>query len=183
MSRALVIFASQEGQTAKIAHRLAELLREQRIEPEVRDGSTPGAGDGLAGFAGVVIGSAIHFGHHAKPIRELVKTHRAILGTRHTAFFSVSLSAGGPHRDTAAAKRYLEEFAAETGWKPDLAASFAGAIRHSHLGVARTLMAHLSLRKTGVPEAGDHEYTDWNAVAAFAEAFAKRLSTPKREMP
>ena len=134
----------------------------------------------LAGYDGIVIGSAIHYGHHAKPIRELVRSHRAILRTRHTAFFSVSLSAGGPHRDGAAAKRYLEEFTTETGWKPDLATSFAGAIRHSRYGLLKTLLVHLSLRKTGTPEAGDHEYTDWKAVAEFAAAFARRLATPAR---
>lgn len=180
MGRALVIFASEEGQTSKIALRLCEMLREHGIEVAVRDGTKAQAGEKLAGYDGVVIGSAIHYGHHAKPIRELVRSHRAILRTRHTAFFSVSLSAGGPHRDSVAAKRYLEEFTAETGWKPDLATSFAGAIRHSRYGLLKTLLVHLSLRKTGTPEAGDHEYTDWKAVAEFAAAFARRLAAPAR---
>ena len=180
MARVVIIFASEEGQTSKIALRMSELLRERGVQAEIRDNSIPGAGEKLAGYDGVVIGSAIHYGHHGKKIQELVKSHRAILASRHTAFFSVSLSAGGPSRDPATAKGYLETFTAETGWKPDQAASFAGAIRHSQSGIFRTLMVRLSLRKSGAPESGDHEYTDWNAVAAFAEAFAKRLASPKR---
>jgi menaquinone-dependent protoporphyrinogen oxidase len=181
MAHALVLYASDEGQTAKIAQRMAELLRGHGVAVAVRDCSKPDAGARLTSYDGVIIGSAIHFGHHAKPVRSLVKEHRAILASRHTAFFSVSLSAGGPNRDPGAARRYLEEFTAETGgWRPDQSASFGGAIRHSRYGILRTLLLHLSLRKTGAPETGDHEYTDWNAVAAFVEDFAKRLAAPKR---
>ena len=181
MAKALIIYGSEEGQTAKIALRIGELLRERGVEVALRDCSKPDAGVRLSAYDGVIIGSAIHFGHHAKQVRSLVKEHRAILARRHTAFFSVSLSAGGPNRDPGAAKRYLEEFTAETGgWRPDQSASFGGAIRHSRYGILKTLLLHLSLRKTGAPAAGDHEYTDWNAVAAFVEAFARRLAAPKR---
>ena len=181
MIRILVIFASEEGQTSKIAHRLCELLREQGAEVAVRDATKPEAGDRLSGYDGVIIGSAIHYGHHAKPIRELVKSHRAILRTRQTAFFSVSLSAGGPLRDAAAAKRHLDEFSAETGWKPDYATSFAGAIRHSRYGILKTLLVRLSMRQAGTPEPGDHEYTNWKAVADFGEVFLRRVEARRRE--
>lgn len=180
MPKALVTFASEDGQTSKIAARIADLLRAQGVEVAVRDGAKAHAGSHLASFDGVVIGSAIHLGHHAKALLDMVKEHRAILRTRHTALFSVSLSAGGPNRDLALARQYLDEFTAQTGWKPDQAASFAGAIRHSRYGILRTLMVHLSLRKSGAPETGDHEYTDWKAVEGFADSFAKRLATPKR---
>jgi menaquinone-dependent protoporphyrinogen oxidase len=180
MPKALVIYASEDGQTSKIASRVADLLREQGVDVTVRDSVKPDAGTHLASYDGVVIGSAIHLGHHAKALLEMVKEHRAILRTRHTALFSVSLSAGGPNRDLALARQYLEEFSEQTGWKPDQAASFAGAIRHSRYGILRTLMVHLSLRKSGAPETGDHEYTDWKSVEAFATAFAKRLAAPKR---
>jgi menaquinone-dependent protoporphyrinogen oxidase len=180
MPKALVTFATEDGQTSKIALRIAELLRANGAEVTVRDSAKPGAGSQLAAYDGVVIGSAIHLGHHAKALLEMVKEHRSILRTRHTALFCVSLSAGGPNRDLALARQYLEEFSGQSGWKPDQAASFAGAIRHSRYGILRTLMVHLSLRKSGAPQTGDHEYTDWKAVEAFAESFAKRLSTPKR---
>jgi menaquinone-dependent protoporphyrinogen oxidase len=180
MPKALIIYASEDGQTAKIAARVGELLRERGVEVALRDGAGPQAGSHLAAYDGVVIGSSIHMGKPAKALLELVKEHRAILGSRHTGLFCVSLSAGGPNRDLALAKGYLDDFGAQTGWKPDQSASFAGAIRHSRYGLARTLMVHLSLRKTGAPATGDHEYTDWKSVEAFAEAFAKRLATPKR---
>lgn len=180
MVRTLILFASEEGQSEKIAHRVADLLRKQGVDVAVRDATKPDAAARLASYDGVVIGSSIHFGHHAKSIRDLVKDNRAILSTRHTAFFSVSRSAGGPGRDGAAAKAYLEAFSDETGWRPDQSATFAGAIRHSRFGILRTLAMAMSLRKFGTPESGDREYTDWNAVAIFAEAFAKRVAAPKR---
>ena len=89
-------------------------------------------------------------------------------------------SAGGPTPDRDGAKRYLEEFIEDTGWLPDQSAAFAGAIRHSRYSLVRTIMLRLSLLTKGMPEAGDHEYTDWHAVNAFVETFARRLETPKR---
>jgi len=180
MTRVLVAFGSEEGQTSKIAHRVGELLAARGVDVLVRDCAQPDAAERLASFDGVVIGSAIHNGHHARQVRELVMDHRAILKTRRTAFFVVSLSAGGPSRDLAAARKYIEEFASETGWKADQAASFAGAIQHSRYGILKSLQVYLSLRKSGTPESGDHEYTDWKAVEAFADPFAKRLAAPKR---
>lgn len=177
MIRVLVLYASEEGQTRRIAERIAKLLAKRRFDVHFRDASKAGAGARLATFDGVVVGASIHYARHPKAVAAFVEEHRAILRTRRTAFFSVSLSAGGPNEDRAGAHRYLEEFLEETGWKPDQATTFAGAIRHSRYSLVRTVMVALSLMRTGAPEAGDHEYTDWKAVDAFAEAFAKRLSS------
>ncbi len=180
MVRVLVLYASEEGQTQKIATRVAELLARQKFDVHLRDCAKANAAKHLAAFDGVVLGASIHYGRHAKAMRQFVDEHRAVLKTRHTAFFSVSLSAGGPNADREGAKGYVEEFFEETEWRPDQAATFAGAIRHSRYSLVRTVMVGLSLLKSGVPEPGDHEYTDWKAVEAFAEAFAKRLASPKR---
>lgn len=180
MLRVLVLYASEDGQTRKIATRVAELLSKKRIDVHLRDARSSRAAAHLASFDGIVIGASVHYGHHRRELRNLVAEHSALLHTRHTAFFSVSLSAGGPTPDRDGAKRYLEEFIEETGWLPDQSAAFAGAIRHSRYSLVRTIMLRLSLLTKGMPEAGDHEYTDWHAVTAFVETFARRLDTPKR---
>lgn len=181
MQSVLILYASEEGQTRKIATRVAELLVRRRIDVHLRDASKANAAARLATFDGVVIGASIHYGQHAKVVASFVTEHRAILHTRHTAFFSVSLSAGGPNFDREGARKYLDDFFEDTDWKPDQSAAFAGAIRHSRYSLVRTVMVGLSLMKSGVPEPGDHEYTDWKAVEAFADAFARRLATPNRE--
>jgi menaquinone-dependent protoporphyrinogen oxidase len=180
MVRVLVLYASEEGQARKIATRVAELLAHRKFDVHLRDCAKSGAAKHLAAFDGVVLGASIHYARHAKAARTFVEEHRAVLKTRHTAFFSVSLSAGGPNPDREGAKGYVEEFLGETQWRPDQVATFAGAIRHSRYSLVRTVMVGLSLMKSGVPEPGDHEYTDWKAVEAFAAAFATRLATPKR---
>lgn len=181
MTRVLILYASEEGQTRKIATRVAELLARKHIDVHLRDATKANAASHLATFDGVVIGASIHYGRHAKTVADFVAEHRAILHTRHTAFFSVSLSAGGPNFDREGARRYLAEFFEATDWTPDQSAVFAGAIRHSRYSLARTIMVRLSLMRTGVPEPGDHEYTDWHAVESFAGAFLRRLATPTRE--
>jgi menaquinone-dependent protoporphyrinogen oxidase len=182
MKSVLVLYSSEEGQTRKIATRVAELLAKRHIDVHLRDASKASAGARLATFDGVLIGASVHYAKHAKPVVDFVEEHRAILRTRLTAFYSVSLSAGGPTLDRDEARRYLNEFFDETDWRPDQSAIFAGAIRHSRYSLVRTVMVRLSLMKSGVPDAGDHEYTDWKAVEAFAEDFVKRLAAaPRRE--
>jgi menaquinone-dependent protoporphyrinogen oxidase len=183
MPKVLVLYSTEEGQTRKVATRVAELLTRHHVEVHLRDASKPGADARLATFDGVVIGASIHYARHAKAVRRLVEEHRHLLNTKCTAFFSVSLSAGGPNVNPEGARHYLDEFFDQTGWRPGLAANFAGAIRHSRYSFVRTLMVRFSLMGTGVPEPGDHEYTDWKAVQAFAETYVKRLADGKREGP
>lgn len=181
MPSALVLVSSREGQAAKIARRIAEGLHQAHVQVALRDVARPDPAAHLARFDGIVIGGSIHYGHHAPALRELVKNHRTILRTRHSAFFSVSLAAGGPARNDEQARRYLEEFAATTGWSPDQAASFGGAVRPSKYGFLKALMVRITLARAGHVVAGEHEYTDWSAVEAFAGDFARRLAVGKRE--
>jgi menaquinone-dependent protoporphyrinogen oxidase len=181
MTRVLVLVSSSEGQTAKIGRRIAGHLHAAGVRVALRDVAGRDAGAHLASCDGIVIGGAIHYGHHAESLRRFVKEHRALLGTRHSAFFSVSLSAASPTRDEAAVKAHLAEFLKTTQWTPDLSASFAGAIRNSMYGFVKGLMVRLTLARAGRTETGDHEYTDWKAVESFAAAFARRLATPKRD--
>src|SRR5690606_41877313 len=76
-----------------------------------------------------------------------------------------------------------------TGWQPAEAVAFAGALRYSAYNlllrwvmrrIARKAAAHLP---GATDTSRDHEYTDWAAVDAFADAFAHRLVAAEAQEP
>jgi menaquinone-dependent protoporphyrinogen oxidase len=178
MPRALVLYATTEGQTARIAERMAARLRSNGHVVESHSADAIPAGLDWAQFDGIIIGAAIHYGHHPAYLRTLVRRHRAALAARPCAFFSVSLSGGGPGAKPEAAKRYLDKFLRQTGWHPVQTASVAGALQFSKYGVFKRMLMLLFVGLAGgdTDTTRDYEYTDWEAVECFAGAYAERLN-------
>ena len=110
-------------------------------------------------------------------MHSLVRDHRTILDERPSAFFSVSLSAGGPGAKPDAAKRYLDKFLRQVDWHPQQTAKFAGALQFSKYGVFKRLLMVLFVGLAGgdTDTSRNYEYTDWDAVDQFAKIFAGRL--------
>jgi menaquinone-dependent protoporphyrinogen oxidase len=175
MPRILLLYATTEGQTARIAERIAHKLRETGHSVEVLPADTAQAQP--AAYDGVMVGASIHYGHHPAYLRTLIRRHRDVLAARPCAFFSVCLSAGGPRPKPAAAQRYLDKFLRQTGWQPQLTASFAGALKYSLYGPIkrRVMIVIVGLGGGNTDTSQDYEYTDWDAVVRFAEAYAQRL--------
>jgi len=95
MPRTLVLYATTEGHTARIAERIAQHLRGKGHRVEIHRADAVPAGLEPAGYNGVIVGSSIHYGHHPDFLRALVRRFRTALTAQPSAFFSVSLSAGG----------------------------------------------------------------------------------------
>lgn len=176
MPRVLVIFASFDGQTARIAERIARALARAGLEATTRP--VEAAGDGAQAYDAVVVGGAIRYGRHRRMLESWVQAHLAGLATRPGAFFSVCLSAGGPGARPATAARYREEFMRRSGWHPQLQASFAGALPYSRYNPVVRLMMRLIVGVAGgdTDTSRDYEYTDWDAVERFAAALAERVA-------
>ena len=178
MSRILLIYASTEGQTALIAERMAHTLREKAHTVDLQPADVDWAKVEFAAYDGVIIGASIHYGHHPAYLRTLVRRHRGALAERPNAFFSVSLSAGGPRPKPAAAQRYIDKFLRRTGWQPQVSASIAGAVKYSVYGPIkrRVMIVFVGLGGGETDTSRDYEYTDWGAVERFAGEFAQRLA-------
>ena len=177
MPRILLLHASTEGQTALIAERIARALRDKGHNVELLPANATQSWDPSA-YDGVLIGASIHYGNHPAFLRKQVRTHRDALAARPCAFFSVSLSAGGPRPKPAAAQRYIDKFIRKTGWQPPQAVSFAGALKWSFYGPIkrRVMLVFIGLGGGNTDTSSDYEYTDWKAVEQFADAYAQRLS-------
>ena len=176
MSRILLLYASVEGQTALIAERIAHVLRQKAHSVELRPAD--GARLDPSGYDGVIIGASIHYGHHPAYLREFVRRERGAIAARPNAFFSVSLSAGGPRPKPYAAQRYIDKFLRKTGWQPALVASFAGAVKYSVYGPIkrRVMIVFVGLGGGETDTSRDYDYTDWAAVERYAHDYARLLT-------
>ena len=170
MSSFLILYATGEGQTAKIAERIATTIGERGHEVSAID-----VGDRPESFTpkeydAVVVGASIHVGKHQDEVRDFVTENRDTLSGMPTAFFQVSLSSANEEKHEEAAG-YVESFLTDTGWHPDRIGQFGGALRFSEYGFLKRLMmkqiAKDLLTEVGKPN-GDVEFTDWDAVDAFA---------------
>lgn len=183
MARILIVVASQDGQTRRIAERLADGLRPDGHEVRLEAASPFPS---VAGADGIIIAASVHLGRHPGPLVRAVRAHATVLRHLPTAFLSVCLSAAchlPEHR--AQADRYLRDFTERTGWQPDLAASAAGALTFSRYGPIRAYLARALARRKGltVDRRSDREYTDWDDVRRFAEAFSALLAaSPARRL-
>jgi menaquinone-dependent protoporphyrinogen oxidase len=169
MRRVLVLFSSQHGQTRTVAFRVAETLRAHGEHVHLRDIHDEDADP--VHFDAVVIGSPIHMSHHDREITRWAKRHRDALASRPGAFFSVSLAAASKRPEAASHLRAdLERFFLQTGWRPPLVATVAGALRYTRYSwlVKRIMRAIVRVDGLGRDVARDDEYTDWAQVDAFS---------------
>lgn len=173
--RIAIIFSTTEGQTEKIANHIAEFLRDEGEDVAVMHAGEVPLDYTLDNSDAIIIGASIHMGQHQSSVVDYVTDHVDALADKPDAFFSVSLS--GKNRQEEA-ERYIEDFALKTGWKPDLTASFAGALRFRDYNfIKRGLMKSIA-EKGGLDTdtSKNFEYTDWEEVEDFAREFLERLS-------
>lgn len=177
MPRTLILYSTVEGQTERIAERMAQVLRGQGLAAETRRAGANGLDLDPASYDGVIVGASIHYGRHPAYMRALIRGNREALAARPSAFFSVSLSAGGPGAKPAAAKRYLDKFLRQVKWRPEQAETIAGALQYSKYGPFKRLLmiGFVGFAGGDTDTSRDYEYTDWSQVERFAEAFARRL--------
>lgn len=181
MSTVLVIYSTVDGQTRRIAERFGETLRRAGHAATLVAADAEHAGDAIALHDAVVVGAAIRFGHHSRALERLVRRHVSTIDARRNAFFSVCMCAG-EHKGAKplAASRYVEEFKARTGWRPEASTSFAGALRWTRYNPVIRALLKLIMKVNGgdTDSSRDREFTDWVSVERFARAFASRLERP-----
>lgn len=170
MSRVLVLFATVDGQTARIAERIAAGLRQAGHTADTLAADSPDVPAAIAAHDAVVVGGCIRRGRHLPYLEEVVRRNLAAIATRPGGFFSVCLSAGGPGARPLAAAQYIDEFLRRTGWRPRTVASFAGALLYTRYSLFIRLMIRFIMGWTGgdTDTSRDYEYTDWQAVDRFA---------------
>jgi menaquinone-dependent protoporphyrinogen oxidase len=178
MPRILIVYATTHGHTAKIAARVAKAARGADARVDVREVEDVGEVE-PEDLDGLIVGASVHGGRHQDSIVEWATRHVKPLQDLPSAFFSVSLTAAA---DDAEAQRatdgYLAGFAERTGWSPDRAQAFAGALQYREYDLFTRVLMVLLMQAGGRPTdtRRDYDYTDWDAVERFGREFVALLA-------
>jgi menaquinone-dependent protoporphyrinogen oxidase len=176
MAKVLIVFHSGEGQTAKIAERVASVLRDGGAAVDVTRVETAPSSDG---YDGVVVGDPIHVQHHSRAMTKWLRDHADTLRDRPTALFQVSMVSANPDEEHAAAAHVLvQKLLDDTGFDPDVVGMFAGALAYTQYGwFTKRVMRSIVKREGGETDTSrDYEYTDWDAVDQFARDIGSLVS-------
>ena len=190
MAEVLVLFATREGQTEKIARRMAAVLEAKGHRVQLRDVDRSSRELDLRSYGAIFVGSPVRVGSYLRSVIRFVRAQREALERVPSAFFSVSLAVAsrtGSRKTDGRAEtlRVVEKFTRTTGWSPRRIELIAGALPYSKYNfVIRFVMRRISAAAGGDTDTSrDYEYTDWSAVDRFAsefvdEALGARLARP-----
>lgn len=168
----LIIYGSIEGQTAKIAEFAAKLARDAGFEPVLFNTEDRTGDITFEGVDKVILAGPVHERRFPKPFEVFVSGQSETLARYPTLLLSVSLSAAFEER-MEEAQDYADEMKLRTGLAPSDELLVAGAIRtESYDYYASQVLRHVVLRgNEAIPTEKNHEFTDWDALAARVAAF------------
>lgn len=179
--RIAILFGTNEGQTQKIAHHLADRFRDRGEDVAVMHADELPLDYALENSDGVIIGASIHVGRHQDFVVNYVADNLEQLSRMPNAFYSVSLSTATGEDEQAA--EYIEDFEKRSHWRPQTIARFGGALRYSEYNfLTRPLMKRIAEDAGADTDTSqDWEYTDWQEVDDFADRFLEKLDAWRDE--
>ena len=172
----LILFATREGQTRRIAEHLAATVRGRGRAAEVIDCREIPEDFSLASYSGAILAASVHLQKHEAEMVRFVKRNRSVLEAMPTVFLSVSLSEAGAEDLTASAESrtkaaadaegMIRAFLGETGWHPSHIRAVAGAHLYSKYNFLVRFAMRMIASKVGAPTdtSRDYEFTDWEAL-------------------
>lgn len=174
-----VFYATTEGQTRRIAERIAERMRRHGFSSRaVAIISDEGAHTDWGRVRGAVLGASLHMQKHQAEAVAFARAHWRELSAIPSWFISVSLSAASKNPDeVAAARRIADRFVSQTGWQPWRVSPVAGRLAYTQYNwLVRLLMRAIARKERASADTSrDHEYTDWQEVERLADAFADEV--------
>ena len=180
----LIAYATNEGQTARIAGTLAKQFEANGHLVSILDLGDTATPPDPAAYDGIVVAASVHAGKHQESAQRFVSDHRNALDASTTAFLSVSLSAVAKATEgQARADEQIRLFLEATRWKPDFVEALGGAFRYSGFSRPWRAIIRLSqrlfrrqLEQQGWPDMTlDQEFTDWDALRRFGQRFCAKL--------
>ena len=176
MKPILVIYATREGHTRRIAEHIAASIRSRGYLADVIDAADVPAEFSMDAYEAAVLAASVHNGKHEKEMVSFVKRFREELECMRAVFLSVSLSEAGvenssaspEHRAQAAAdvQHMMDAFLKETGWQPSKVRAVAGALSYTKYNfLIRFVMKRIAKSQGASTDTSqDHDLTDWEAL-------------------
>lgn len=179
-----IFYATKEGQTQRIAERLAGRLRARGLDSRaIAIVSAEAAQVDWSRVRAAVVGASLHMRKYQAEAVEFARLHHRELSAVASMFVSVSLAAASKNADSVdAARRLAEKFATDTGWRPLRISSLAGRLAYTRYPWLVRLIMRRIARKEGASTdtSRDHEYTNWATVERLADLLASQIPGAKR---
>lgn len=171
-----IFYATTEGQTRRVAERMAARIRTHGLSAEAI-AIIPGlrAAVDWSQVRGVAVGASVHVRGHQREAIAFARHEHVQLSMVPSLFFSVCLAAASKNPgEVDAAQRIAESFATKTGWKPTRVATVAGRLAYTQYNwLIRRVMRRIAIKEGGSADmTRDHEYTDWAQVDRLADELA-----------
>ena len=169
MNKILIVYSTTDGQTKKICEKIIKTgKKKQNIDIlSIDDASDLSIGK----YKKVIIGASIRYGKHNPLVYEFIKSNKADLEKRFTAFFTVNVVARKKEKNQPETNPYMKKFLELSGWQPDKLAVFAGRIDYpSYRFFDRLIIRFIMLITKGPTDTSQtYEFTDWTKVEEFAK--------------
>jgi menaquinone-dependent protoporphyrinogen oxidase len=197
MKSILVIYATRDGHTRRIAEHICAVLGSRQLSADLRNAVDVPREFSVEEYSAAIVCASVHLGRHEKEITRFVKLHLAALERMPSAFLSISLSAAGalnmcgsPELRAKArvdVKRMIDTFLTETGWHPSQIEIVAGALPYTRYNFALRFIMRRIARQTGAPTdtSRDYEFTDWADLDLLIDEFVltSSLVTQDADVP
>lgn len=178
----LVLYATIEGQSRKIAEHAAAQLEKSGQGVVLADLREPGFA--IPGrFDGVLLCAPIHVGRYPDSVAQFLIDWKAALADVPTAFVSVTLGIYSKDaEDRAEAEGFPAKLEKKTGFHMNRVHHAAGALKFLEYDFfKRMLMRQIAASEGGpVDTSQDHEFTDWAALDSFVGEFADDVALAAR---
>ncbi len=166
----LVVYVTRYGSTREVAERVAETLRENGLQVDVRPAKQVRA---LEGYRAVVLGAPLYIGRWLKDAQRFLSRFQADLAQRPVAVFSL-----GPTRleemATPDVRAQLDQELSKYPWlKPVAAELFGGKYDPATLRFPDNLLGALPASPLHGAPASDAR--DWDAIRVWANDVAIKL--------
>jgi menaquinone-dependent protoporphyrinogen oxidase len=195
MKPILVIYATREGHTRKVAEHVAATIRGRGDEVDVVDAAALPVPFDVKKYAGAILAASVHLGRHEHEMFNFARAYRADLERIPTAFLSISLAeasvenGAAPYDQRAEAaqdvKRLVDVFCTRTGLHPTRVWPLAGALLYTKYGAIEKIVMRMIAKRAGgdTDTSHDHEYTDWKGLERFVSSMAAEIEEQVEPAP
>jgi menaquinone-dependent protoporphyrinogen oxidase len=175
VARIVMPFWGEYGQTKRICERVRSVIAPSGHTAEIVPIQECRLGPNDCDA--ILIGASIRHGKHDPSVLQFILQHQPLLESTPSAFFSVSLIARKPTRNTPETNPYVKAFIARSPWKPSLVGVFGGELDYQRYGLFNRYVIRLIMKINRGPTDLNTkvEFTDWDAVTGFAGRFAALL--------
>lgn len=195
MKPVLILYATREGQTRRIAEHLAATARARELAADVVNVADTMGEFSLDRYSAAIVAASVHLERHEQEMIDFVRRHRVELERMPAVFLSVSLAEAGAEAPAATAQArakaaedveiMIDRFLEETGWHPSKVQAAAGALMYTRYGPLTRFVMRRIARKVGASTdaSRDHEFTDWEALDRLVDSIAGNLTEDRSNPP